>query len=329
MSRQFLGTMTALGGLAAAICAVGMMVGRGDLGDEAVRATLLELRGSRVTVAFLAGAALAVAGVFVQGLFRNPLASPSILGTTAGATLGGQISLMLFEVFLAHSLAQVLAPELFLALGCVLGAGAALALLLVCAGRRADLVTLLLCGFILSSLFLSLGAFLLSIAQDSWELGRAVLAMALGGVGTSGMRHVALAVPLVAAGIAAAWLWRRPLDLMLSGQDEAQTLGVDTDAVRRWCVTWTAVLTAGAVAVGGNVGFVGLIVPHAMRRLVGVEHSRLIPAAAVAGGAFLVACDILTRLPGRDIPLGVITGLVGAPVFLTMLVRSRREGVLA
>jgi iron complex transport system permease protein len=317
---------TALIALGVGACTAGMLLGHGDLGDPGLRATLLELRASRVAVAFLAGAGLAVAGVFVQGLFRNPLASPSILGTTAGASLGGQIAIMLFELFMAGSLARVIAPEMFLSLGCIAGALGALVLLMAIAGRRRDLIVLLLTGFILSSLFLSLGAFLLSLAQDSWELGRAVVAFSLGGVGGSGPRQVALALPLVVVGVAAAWMWSRPLDVLLSGEEEAQSLGVDVDEVRRWCVVWTAILTAGAVAVGGNVGFVGLVVPHAMRPFVGVEHRGLMPAAALAGGAFLVICDVLARLPAREIPLGVITGLIGAPVFLALLVRARRQG---
>ena len=113
---------------------------------------------------------------------------------------------------------------------------------------------------------------------------------------------------------------------MLSGPDEAESLGLDTGAVRRWSVVWTAILTAGAVAVGGNIGFVGLVIPHAMRPLAGIEHRWLIPASALAGGGFVVWCDVLSRLPDREIPLGVITGLVGAPVFLYLLVRAQARG---
>lgn len=306
--------------------AAGLLVGNGDLGDPSLLATYLSLRASRVAVAFLAGAALAVGGVLVQGLFRNPLASPSILGTIAGASLGGQLSFMLFGFLVTNGVARVITPEMIITLGSMLGALLSLALLMAVVGRRRDLVVLLLGGFILSSLFLSIGGFLLALAQDSWELGRALVSFALGGVGGSGPKHVAVAVPLVVAGVTAAWLWSRPLDLMLSGQDEAQSLGVDVDALRRWCVVWTAILTAAAVAVGANVGFVGLVVPHALRPLLGIEHRRLVPGAALGGGAFLVCCDVVSRLPGREIPLGVVTGMVGAPLFLLLLLRARRRG---
>jgi iron complex transport system permease protein len=113
---------------------------------------------------------------------------------------------------------------------------------------------------------------------------------------------------------------------MLSGEEEAASLGVDVPAVRVWTVVWTSVLTGAAVSIGGNVGFVGLIVPHALRPFVGVEHRKLVPAAALAGGAFVVVCDVVSRaLPTRsEVPLGVVTGLLGAPVFLSLLLRVAR-----
>lgn len=317
----------ALCALSVGTCVAGLLVGYANLGDVELRGEVLELRLARVLVAFLAGAALSVGGVFVQGLFRNPLASPSILGTTAGASLGGQLSLVLWHALAGSALTALVVPEMILSIGCIAGALIALFVLLAVVGRRRDLIMLLLTGFILSSLFLSLGSFVLSLSQDSWEVGRAVVAFSLGGVGGSGIRDVALAAPIVIIGIGAAWLWSGPLDILLSGEKEARSLGVDVDEVRRWTVVWTAILTAGAVAVGGNVGFVGLVVPHVMRPIVGVEHRFLVPASALAGGSFLVVCDILSRLPEREIPLGVITGLIGAPVFLTLLVRARARGI--
>lgn len=302
-----------------------LFTGRGELSDPELRDTLLELRGARALAAFLTGAALAVAGVFVQGLFRNPLADPSILGTTSGASLGGQCTLLVHGL-LAGSSASLIPPALLLPIGCLLGSLGALAILLAIARRHDELVLLLLTGFILSSLFLSLGSFILSIAQETWELGRAMIAFSLGGLSGTGPDQVLAAAPLVVGGILAAWFWGRPLDLMLSGEDEAATLGVDVPTLRTWSIVWSAVLTGAAVSMAGNVGFVGLIVPHALRGVLGVEHRRLIPAAALGGGAFVLLCDLGTRLlPARaEIPLGVLTGLVGAPVFLLLLLRTYR-----
>jgi iron complex transport system permease protein len=313
--------------LALLACLLSLAIGHGDLGDPSLRSAFLRLRAARMAGAFLAGSALAVAGVLVQGLFRNPLASPSVIGTSAGASLGGRIALLGTQWWLLGGRAPWLSPDLLLPLGCVLGALGALGLLFLVAEVRDDIVVLLLTGFLLSALFVSLEGFLTSLAQERWELSRAVLSFALGDVSGVGPRQLALALPLVAVGVGLAWTWSAPLDLMLSGEEEAASLGADVQVVRRWVVVWTAILTAAAVAIGGNVGFVGLIVPHALRRFVGLSHVRLIPAAALGGGAFVVACDVLSRvLPGRsEVPLGVITGIVGAPTFLWLLLKHRRE----
>lgn len=311
-------------GLLLAAGALALAVGQGELSDPALRTTLLELRATRVAAALLAGAALAVGGVVVQGVFRNPLVSPSILGTTAGASLGGQLALLA----LAWGTAGRAVPtELVLPLGCLAGAGLSLAILLLFCRERTGTLVLILTGFILSSLFLAIGGFVTSLAQDQWDLGRAVVAFTLGGVGGTGIRQVAAAAPFVLIGLAACWAWSGTLDVLVSGEDEARTLGVEVGQARRWTVVWVAVLTSAAIAVGGNVAFVGLVVPHALRPIVGVSHRRLIPAAALLGATFLVVCDLIARaVPSRaELPLGVITGILGAPLFLYLLARYYRE----
>lgn len=299
-------------------------IGHGSLSDPALRHTLLVLRATRIAAALLAGAALGVSGVVVQAVFRNPLVSPSILGTSAGASLGGQLALlaMAWGAAGAGAVTSVVLP-----LGCLVGAAFALAVLLLFCRERTGTLMLILTGFILSSLFLALGGFVTSLAQDQWDLSRAVVAFTLGGVGGTGLRLVMAALPLVLVGLVASWTWSGTLDVLLSGEDEARTLGVEVGSARRWAVTWVAVLTAAAIAIGGNVAFVGLVVPHVLRPLVGVLHRRLIPAAALLGGAFLVACDVIARVfPSRtELPLGVVTGLIGAPVFLFLLARFHRE----
>ena len=313
------------GVLVALLVALGwlsMVVGRVDLETSDLRSTILSLRVARLAAAFLSGAALAAAGVVVQGLFRNPLASPSILGTTAGASLGGQLALVGSQGLGIH----LAAPELLVPFGCLAGALLSLAVLLAFLRQGADVLTLLLTGFVLGSLFLSFGGLVTSMAQERWELGRAVVSFALGSLGGVGSRQVAFATPLVLASVIAALLWARPLDLLLSGEREARSLGVDVERVRRWCVVWVSLLVTAAVSLAANLAFVGLVAPHALRPFVGESHRRLLPAAALGGGVFVIACDVLTRvLPARgEIPLGVVTGLVGAPVFLVLLLRSRR-----
>ena len=184
------------------------VVGSGDLTDPELRDTFLKLRGFRLSAAFLAGAALAVGGVVVQGLFRNPLASPSVLGTTAGASFGGQVALLLSGV--AGVGTGWVVPEMVVPLGCFAGALAALAVLLLFLRVTRDLLALLLTGFVLSALFLSMSAFVTSLAQETWELGRAVVAFSLGSVSGTGPRQLAFALPLIATALGACWLWGVP-----------------------------------------------------------------------------------------------------------------------
>jgi iron complex transport system permease protein len=329
MSRRIVLTYVALLVAAAGVGAVALLVGQGSLSDPQIQSRLLELRGTRMAAAALAGAALAVGGVVVQGLFRNPLVSPSLLGTTGGAMLGGQAAILAFGAVPAlHTLPWV-GPHMVLPFGCLLGAQGALLLLLLFVKRRSDNLSLLLTGFILSSLFLSIGGFVTSVAQDSWDVARAVVAFTLGGVGGVSRRQILLAAPLVLVGAGAAWTWASRLDLLLSGEEEAAALGVDVRQTRRWLTVWVAVLSGAAVSIGGNVIFVGLNVPHALRPFVGVHHRRLIPAAALGGAVFVVACDIVARVAPTtsEIPLGVVTGIIGAPLFLSLLARSRQEMV--
>ncbi|MDD9945555.1 MAG: iron ABC transporter permease [Myxococcales bacterium] len=328
-AHRLRGSTRVYGALALLGCAVlwlALNIGRGHSDDATLGPVFVRLRGLRVGAAFLAGSALAVGGVMVQGLFRNPLASPSVIGTTAGASLGGRLAILLQATLSANALPH-LAPEMIQPLGCLVGALCALVLLLAVHKRQDELVVLLLIGFLLSAMFLALGGLVTSIAQERWELARAMIAFALGDVSGAGIRHLAMALPLVLAGVLAAFLWGGQLDLMLSGEDEAQTLGIEVRTLRLYCVVWTGVLTAAAVSLSGNVGFVGLVVPHALRPWVGVSHRRLVPAAALLGGTFVVACDLVARaLPTQsEMPLGVVTGLIGAPLFLTLLLRSRRE----
>jgi iron complex transport system permease protein len=319
----YAGLLTAL----AAVAVLSFLVGSGSLADAGLRSTLLLLRASRLGAASLVGAALAVAGVIVQGLFRNALADASVLGTSAGASLGGNVAMLLTEAVLAERGIRGFPPDVVLPIGCLLGALISLAIVLAFVGRSRDVLSAVLAGFLLSSLFVSLGSLVTSMSQERWELGRALVAFALGGLTGTGPKHIALAAPLIVTGAVAAWFWAKPLDLLLSGEDEAASLGVNVAQVRRYCVLWVALLTAGAVALGGNIAFVGLIVPHALRPLIGVDHRRLVPVAALGGAFFVASCDLVARaLPARgEVPLGVITGIVGAPTFLLLLARFHRE----
>jgi iron complex transport system permease protein len=315
-------------GAIALVSWLSLYAGKADLNDPQLGAQLLCLRAQRGAVAFFAGAALALAGVVTQGLFRNPLASPSILGTTSGAQLGGELMLVLVYELLNNQVPAGISHEMLTPLGCVAGAVCALLVVLALAPLRASAVSLLLTGFLLSALFASLSALLRSLTAEAWQLSRALTTLSLGSVSGAGRAQLALSGLLAIGALLPAWLYFRELDVLMSGEEEATALGVDVTRMRIWCVVWTAVLVAGAVAVGASVPFVGLIVPHAMRKLFGEAHARLMPAAFLGGGLFLLLCDVLCRaLPLRqEVPLSVITALVGVPVFLRILRNMERGG---
>jgi iron complex transport system permease protein len=305
---------------------LGTRVGKVQTVDANLVSTFLELRLLRTLVGFLVGAALAVAGVVVQGLFRNDLASPSVLGTTAAGAVGGQAALIIFQLLLSGTSVLGLRAEMFVPVGCLVGSLLGLLILLLVNRLTGELLVVLLSGFLVSSLFISLGAFLTTLTQDSWELGRALTAFTLGDLAGAGVHQLGLVAAMGGLGISFAWYWGRHLDLLLSGEEEAHSLGVRVEQVKWWCIIWTAVLTAAAVAVAGNVGFVGLVVPHALRPWVGTLHRRLVPAAALGGGCFVVLCDVLCRIAPTqsELPLGVVTGLFGAPVFFALLLKGQR-----
>jgi iron complex transport system permease protein len=308
-----------------AICGLSMFVGAGSLFDEGLRSVYLELRGLRTLTAFAVGASLSLAGVLVQATFANPLASPSVLGVSSGASLGGQMALLIGHALAGVSIFAFLPAEMLLPFGALLGGFAALGVLLLVLRVQRDPVGVLLAGFLLSSLFLSIGSFVLTLAMDTWSLGRALVTFALGSVSGSGLRQVLVAWSFLVVGSIALVFWARPLQLMLTGDDEAAALGLDIQRSRRWILAWAAVLSAGATAVAGTVAFAGLIVPHVVRTFTGERTRPLLVGSFFLGGGFVVACDILTRaIPTKgELPLGVVSGLIGAPVFLWIFLRWR------
>lgn len=313
--------------LLAASIALSLLIGPLPLAelDEA----LTRLRLTRAGAAALSGACLAVAGVLMQGLFRNPLAGPSITGVSEGAALGVQMAVAAV-VFAPAALAAV-PGEFARPLAGFIGASVALALLLALTRRRSDLTSVLLIGMVLSMLFSAVAAYLLALGGDRYELGRAMVAFALGALDAASPAQVLVSVPLALIAIAAAWWWGRPLDTALAGEAEARSLGVDVAQLRRWALAWTALLAATAVALGGGVAFVGLVVPNLLRAWIGPEHRTLVWTSALGGAVFLVLADIAARVcnPGPgEVPLGAITGLIGAPFFLWFFRRERQAGRL-
>ncbi len=284
------------------------------------QAIIWRLRAPRVAVAALVGASLAAAGAQTQGLFRNPLASPDIIGTSAGGALGAVIAM-----------AVGLAAHEVLALPAFSFAGSLLALFAVYAltarRGRAPVETLLLAGVALSSLFAAASSFLISMTWVRWEVAQEITFWLMGGLDNRQWAHCLMILPCAAVGLGAAMSRWRELDLLLTGEETALALGVETEKTKRLLLVNAALLTGASVAVSGVIGFVGLIAPHAARSLIGPSHRRLLPASALLGAIFLLAADLLARtlIRPEEIRLGIITAGCGAPFFLFLLLRRRRE----
>lgn len=286
-------------------------------GDERVRRLLVGVRLPRVVLAVLVGGSLAVAGAVFQALLRNPLADPYILGVSGGAAVGAVAVVVLGGAAVTGAVTG----------GALVGATVSMALVLRIAmsvGRTLDTRVLLLAGVIVGAFFSALILLLLTVASaDSFR--RAIFWMmgSLAGVGWGGI--VALSLFLLPA-LALTLALARPFDLLATGEETAGYLGVPVERVKLAAYFLASLMVAATVAVSGIIGFVGLIVPHAVRMLWGGAHGLLLPAAFLGGGAFLVLTDTIARtaVAPQELPTGVITALVGVPLFAYLLMRSAR-----
>jgi len=287
-----------------------------DSGLDARQAAIVwELRLPRAILGALVGATLAVAGSAYQGVFRNPLADPYLLGVAAGAGLGATIAIV------AAGSGAILVP-LAAFVGAVAAVAATYALGAAGGGRRTG-NTLILAGVAVAA---SLTAAQTFVQQRNAETIREVYAWILGRLGTSGWSDVALMAPYAALSIVVILLHRRLLDVLAVGEDEARTLGVRPERVRTAVVIAATLGTAGAVAVSGLIGFVGIVVPHTIRLLVGVSYRAIVPLTILGGAAFLVLADLVARtaLSPSEVPIGVVTAIIGGPFFFVVLRTSRR-----
>jgi len=282
---------------------------------DGMAATLLDLRLGRASSAFVTGAALALAGVMMQALVRNPLADPYVLGVSAGAAVGALAALLFGAALWAVDLgafggAIAVSLLLYLLARRDLGGGRV-------DGRSGESGVLLLTGVVLASACMALVTLMLSVAPESRLRG--MVFWMIGDLAGTSWRLL----PWVVLGAALLLGLRRAraLNVMALHTDAAVTLGVDVAAQRRFLFICSGLLTACAVTTGGSIGFVGLVVPHACRHAFGPDHRILLPAAALAGGSFLVLADTLARtvLAPQQLPVGVLTSLIGVPVFLFQL----------
>lgn len=286
-------------------------------GRAELRLILYEVRLPRAVLALGVGAALGIAGAALQGYLRNPLAEPGVIGVSAAGALGAVI---VFYFGLA-----ALFP-LALPLGGLIGAGVGVALVHGLAGRGSGTVTLILAGVAVNALGGALTALALSLAPSPYATLEIIHWM-LGGLTDRSMTHVWLALPFIAAGVALLATLGRGLDALTLGEDAAASLGTDLARLRATLIVGTALAVGASTAVAGVIGFVGLVVPHLLRPFVGHRPGRLLGASALGGAALTLFADLATRLilTDREINLGVLTAIVGAPFFLALVLRQRRS----
>lgn len=285
-------------------------------GDSIATTILFELRLPRTVLALVVGAILGLAGAALQGYLRNPLAEPSVLGTSNAAALGG-VAALYFGFAQIHPAALPL-----LAIG---GALLSLAVLFALAGRSESPLTLILAGLAVGTLAVAGTSLALNLSPNPFA-AMEIMTWLLGSLENRSFEHVWIALPCVAIG-AAMLLWNsRALDALTLGEDAAQALGVDIRRLRLRLLVGTAIGVGGAVAVAGAIGFVGLIVPHLMRPLTDRSPSATLLPSAIGGAALLVLADIGVRtIPTtNELKLGVVTAFLGVPIFLVHLMREKR-----
>ncbi len=285
--------------------------------DAAQDAIIWEIRLPRVVLAAVVGGALGLSGAAYQGVFRNPLADPYLLGVAAGAGFGATAMIAYGPAGARASYALPLAAFA----GAVVAVVGAYAIgRSVGAGR--DTATLILAGVTVAAFLTAAQTF---VQEQSSQNLNEIFAWLLGGLGTSGWREVGLAAPYVAVAAVVLLLHRRVLDVLAVGDDEAATLGLDVARTRLLIIVAATLATAAAVAVSGLIGFVGIVVPHLIRRLVAPSYRVIVPLAFAVGAAFLVLADVLARtvLAPAELPIGVVTAFVGAPFFAFVLRTTR------
>jgi iron complex transport system permease protein len=287
--------------------------------DRTAQKIILELRLPRTILALLVGAALSVAGVIFQGLFRNPMAEPYVIGTSSGASLGATIAFVLGLKFTFLQVSAV--PALAFA-------GALLTTVLVYnlarIGRRIPMSALLLVGIAVSAFLSAIISMMMMLHREEMYN---IISWSLGGFTSGRWIHVIIILPYFLFGIFITMRYTRELDIMLLGEEKAQQLGVNSNRLQKILIFSASLLVAAAVSVSGTIGFVGLVIPHIVRLLVGPNHRYLLPASALAGANFLLIADTVARtvIIPMELPVGIITAFVGAPFFIYLLKQRRRN----
>lgn len=291
-----------------------------DVFGSTIDSVVWSLRAPRGLLALIVGAGLALAGVVMQTLVRNPLADPYLLGVSSGASVGAT-AVITIGVFTSFGLYAISVGALFGAL-----AATAIVYLITLVQGGLTPLRLILTGVVASSAFSALASFLVFKAQDA-RAAQGVMFWMLGSVVGAQWDRLLLPALVVLAAFLILMFMSNPLDAMAAGPDTAAALGVNVERLRQILFFIQALLVGAMVAVAGGIGFVGLVIPHLARIMVGSLHRRLLPIAMVLGAVFMVWVDVIARIaaPPQEIPLGVVTGVLGAPLFLLLMGRGRYQ----
>ena len=290
------------------------------LSPEILKTIIIDIRLPRILFAGLVGAALAVAGATYQGLFRNPLADPYLLGVASGAGLGATIAMLTPFTLAWMSFGAV---PLFAFIGAI--GAVAVVYLLARVGKTLPATTLILAGVALNALLASITSYLMIISGEELP---GILYWLLGGLYLTNWSQVWVVLPCVLAGLVVIWIHARPLNVMQLDEEQAQQLGINVERVKLILLAAATLITSSAICFTGLIGFVGIFVPHAVRLIWGPDHRFLLPLSTLVGAIFLILADTLARtihIPSTEIPVGIITALCGAPFFIYLL--RRRKGL--
>lgn len=294
-------------------------LGMTDAGlSDAARAIVWYVRLPRVLVALMVGSALAMSGAVMQGLFGNPLADPGIVGVSAGASTGAVVA-----IALGFTAANALITPIFAFAGSLIAVG--LTLFLSMRQGKIPVMTLLLAGVAVGMLLGAVTSGILTLMNE--QQTQQYLFWMVGGLDYRRWEHVYLALGPITLGLLLMLLAARHLNVLVLGETEAKAVGVPVALYRTGLLLIASMTTAASVCVSGNIGFVGLVIPHMMRMLIGADHRVLLPASALGGAFFLLLCDTLGRIvmPPTEIRVGIVTALLGAPYFLYLLRRLQKE----
>ncbi|MBK8957157.1 MAG: iron ABC transporter permease [Proteobacteria bacterium] len=283
--------------------------------DSTIALIVRDIRLPRTVLAILVGASLGSAGAALQGLLRNPLSEPGIIGISGGAALGAVAA---FYSGLASGAVWMLPAS------GMLGALLAVIAIHLLAGRGADILTVILAGVAINSLSGALTTLILNLSPNPFAAYE-IYFWLLGSLANRGFDHVLLALPFMLAGFALLFATRRALDVLALGEDSAASLGINLSRTRAQVIAGSALAVGAAVSISGVIGFVGLVVPHLLRPWVGHRPGALLVPSALGGAALTLAADLGTRIPlaGGELKLGVVTALIGAPFFLRLVLQSR------